>query len=69
MKNKLLIKFKDQNSIFTFFILKRRGMITIFPKKEGKKIVILFQEGKPCRVEAQKLKVRKFHMPLNFVSY
>ena len=45
-------------------------MITIFPKKEKKKIIILFQKGKPCGAEAKRLKVREFQIvQLNFVSY
>ena len=44
-------------------------MITIFPQKKIKNIVIFFQDGKPCGAEVQKLKKRKFHMPLHFVPY
>ena len=56
--------------LIIFYIKKKRGMITIFPKEKKKKnIVILFQDGKPCGAEVQKLKNREFHMPLNFVPY
>ena len=42
-------------------------MITIFSKEKKKKnIVILFQDGKPCGAEVQKLKNREFHMPLPY---
>ena len=44
-------------------------MITIFPQKKIKNIVIFFQDGKPCGAEVQKLKKRKFYMPLHFVPY
>ena len=55
--------------LIIFYIKKKRGMITIFPQKKKKNIVILFQDGKPCGAEVQKLKNREFHMPLNFVPY
>ena len=55
--------------ILIIFYIKKKTWDDHHFSQEKKNIVIFFQDGKPCGAEVQKLKNRKFHMPLNFVPY